>query len=337
MARWIVVPAIVAGGLALAGAAALMVGRSAWQRETDRVVAQLRGGNVELPVPAGQSTAEVPPRETTGAPVGALAGTPTGIRSKAREDLPAPVARYFALVLPEGRPPIQAARIRWQGEFQSRPGGGWAPFTAEQHFTMRPPGFVWDAEIRMMPLVPVRIRDSYHDQAGSMRGRIGGLVPVVNESGTPEIAQSALARWLGEAVWFPMALLPDAAGDGAGDGAGGDARAGGDPGTGVRWEAIDDTTARATVTDGAVSASAEFHFAPTGEITRMTALRYRDVDGSMVLTPFEGEYYDYARRDGVLVPARAEVAWLTPEGRYPYWRAGPLEIRYEHPTTTRSE
>jgi hypothetical protein len=301
MARWTVVPFVVAGGLALVGAAALMIGRSAWQRETERAIAQLRGGRMELPAPAGISA---------GVAAGVPAGTPAGAGERAHRDLPAPVARYFALVLPEGQPPIRAARIRWSGEFQSRPGGGWAPFTAEQHFTTLPPGFVWDAEIRMLPLVPVRIRDSYHAGAGAMHGRIGGLVPVVNEGGTPEIAQSALARWLGEAVWFPTALLP------------------GEAGAGVQWEAIDDRTARATITDVAVSATAEFHFAPNGEITRMTALRYRDLDGTAILTPFEGEYFDYARRDGILVPTRAEVAWLTPEGRYPYWRAGPVEIRY---------
>lgn len=94
----------------------------------------------------------------------------------------------------------------------------------------------------------------------------------------------------------------------------------GDADGGVRWDAIDDTTARATVTDRATTASAEFEFAPTGEITRMSALRYRDVNGTSVLTPFEGHYRDYARRAGIMVPLSAEVAWLLPEGRFPYWR-----------------
>jgi hypothetical protein len=36
--------------------------------------------------------------------------------------------------------------VRWVGEFQMRPGGGWRSFTAEQHFTAHPPGFVWDRD-----------------------------------------------------------------------------------------------------------------------------------------------------------------------------------------------
>lgn len=226
--------------------------------------------------------------------------------------LPPPVARYFAFALPPEPVRIRTARIRWSGEFQMRPGGGWRSFEAEQHFTASPPGFVWDARIHMMPLVPVRVRDSYVAGHGTMLGRVAGLLTAVDQGGTPEMAASALARWLGEAVWFPAALLPDAA-----------------QGEGVRWEALDDSTAHATVSDGGTTVSAEFHFAPTGEITGMTALRYRDVNGAGVLTPFEGRYRDYARRNGVMIPMSAEVAWLLPEGRFAYWRGRPVEVEYD--------
>jgi hypothetical protein len=233
--------------------------------------------------------------------------------SRARLDgLPAPVARYLAFALSERQRRIQFARIRWTGEFQSRPGGGWGRFAAEQHFTVVPPGFVWDAKIQIKPLIPVRVRDSYIAGAATMLGRVAGLVPVVDEGDTAEIAASALVRWLGEAVWFPTALLPEEA-----------------PGEGVRWQAIDDTTARATLTDGATNVAAEFDFGPGGEITGMTAQRYRNVNGKGVLTPFEVRYRAYARRAGIMVPLSAEAAWLLPEGRYPYWRGQPADIAYE--------
>ncbi|HEU6450274.1 MAG TPA: DUF6544 family protein [Gemmatimonadaceae bacterium] len=227
------------------------------------------------------------------------------------DDLPAPVARYFAFAMPSQTVRAHTAHIRWTGEFQMRPGAGWRPFEAEQDFTALPPGFVWDARIRMMPLVPVRVRDSHIAGQGTMLGRLGGLVTVVNQGGTPEMATSALARWLGEAVWFPTALHPRETHD-----------------EGVQWEAIDDTTARATIRDGANEVSADFHFAPTGEITSMTALRYRDVNGTSVLTRFEGRYRDYALRNGIMIPMSAEVAWLLPEGRFAYWRGHPAEVRY---------
>ena len=189
-----------------------------------------------------------------------------------------------------------------------QPRAEWSPFTAAQRFTVSPPGFVWDARVTMMPVIPVRVRDSYVAGEGQMLGRIGGVVNVVNEGGTREMASSALVRWLGEAAWFPTALLP---------------------GDDVTWQPVDDSTARATVTDGDIRVSGDFHFAPTGEMTGMTAVRYRDVNGTGVETPFEGRYHGFERRQGVMVPKSAEVAWLLPEGRFGYWRGRPTDIAYE--------
>lgn len=275
MTRWTLIATAIAGGMLLVGGSAL-----AWRRETASSIARVRDlleGVANRPVPV------------------------------ALESVPSPVARYFAFALPDDDTGARTVHIRWEGEFRMRDDAGWVPFSATQYFTMDPPGFVWDASIRMLPLVRVRVRDTYAGSSASMLGRIGGLITIVDQSHSPEFAQSALARWIGEAVWFPMALLPR---------------------DGIGWQAIDDTTARVVVNDAATTASAELHFAPTGEVIRMSALRYRDVDGTPVLTPFEGIYRDYARMGDVMVPTNAEVAWLLPEGRYAYWRGRPIEIRY---------
>jgi hypothetical protein len=280
---------VVAGGLVVGAAAAATIGVVAWRRTTARRLDLLADAT-------GSRGPHVAP----------------SVRDADLAALPAPVARYFALVFPEGQRRIAMARIRWEGEMRLGPDASWSPFDAEQHFTVAPPGFVWDAAVRMMPLVPVRGRNSYIAGQGKMLGRLGGVATVVSEGGTPEMAESALVRWLGEAAWFPAALLP---------------------GEGVTWEAVDDSTARATVTDGAVHVSGEFHFGSTGEMTRMTAMRYRDVDGESVLTPFEGRYGSFERREGVMIPTTAEVAWLLPEGRFAYWRGGPIEVSYDGAST----
>jgi hypothetical protein len=284
---------VLGGAAALGSAAALAAfatGAVAWRRATERRVSVLLDVAERRARAPGARPADASP-----------------------PDLPAPVARYLALALAGSASAIRGAHVRWTGEFQMRPGSGWRPFEAEQHFTTRPPGFVWDARIRMMPLVSVRVRDGYVAGEGTMLGRVAGLLTVVEQGGTPEMAAGALARWLGEAVWFPMAFLPGTM-----------------PGEGVRWEAMDDATARATVTDGGTTVSADFHFAPTGEITTMTAMRYRDVNGTGVLTAFEGQYRDYARRGGVMIPTSAEVAWVLPEGRFPYWRGRVAAVEYDH-------
>ena len=47
------------------------------------------------------------------------------------------------------------------------------------------------------------------------------------------------------------------------------------------------------------------------------------------MTPWEGRWFNYARRQGVLVPQAGEVAWLLPDKRLPYWRARLLTLEYE--------
>jgi hypothetical protein len=290
MRRWLKIGSAAAGGLVAAGALAVAGGGIAWRRATAEAVAALL---------ARQRDSYATPNASPNA--AAFSRTQVAV-------LPAPVARYLGFALPEGQHRIRTARIQWAGEFQRSPRAGWSPFTAGQHFTTSPPGFVWDAEIRMLSLVPMRVRDGYVGGAGSMVGRLGGVAPIISEGGTREMASGALTRWLGEAAWFPTALLP---------------------GAGVSWEPVDDSTARAVVVDGENRVEAEFHFAPGGEMTAMTAMRYRDVKGTGVLTPFEGRYGEYARREGFMIPMSSEVAWLLAEGRYPYWRGRPAQVHYE--------
>lgn len=74
-------------------------------------------------------------------------------------DLPAPVARYFRFALKEGQPLVRTAQIRHKGEFNLN--DEWIPFDSTEHFSAQPPGFIWDADMRMNQLINVRVRDGY--------------------------------------------------------------------------------------------------------------------------------------------------------------------------------
>jgi hypothetical protein len=39
----------------------------------------------------------------------------------------------------------------------------------------------------------------------------------------------------------------------------------------------------------------------------------------------------YQLQDGMRVPFEAEVAWLTPQGRWPYWRGTVAKMDYDMP------
>lgn len=217
------------------------------------------------------------------------------------EGLPAPVRRYFLAVLREGQPVFRRARFSQEGDFLVNPKkNGWGPFTATEDFSSQPPGFVWDARIRMAPGVSVQVRDSFVEGTGSMHGSVLGLFPVVSVEGTPEIAAGALHRYLAEAVWFPTALLPS---------------------QGVVWTPIDERSARASLTAGGTTVGLDFRFGADGLVESVfTPERARDVDGHAVPTPWQGHFFDYEERGGMRIPLGGEVGWLLPEGPQVYWR-----------------
>ena len=221
--------------------------------------------------------------------------------------LPAPVIRYFHFALTPGQRMIERARIDWIGEFSIRP-RRWSAFAARQHYRVRPPGFVWDARIRMVPAVPVLVRDAYLDHEGSLRAAIGGIIDVARAHGTPGLAAGELLRYLSEAVWYPTALLPCA---------------------GVRWSPIDYCSARATLSDGATTVSIDAHFSPSGEMTSITAMRPREVKGTSVITPWVAHLADYSVRGGMQVPNGGDVEWTLPTGRLPYWRGRIVNVHYD--------
>ena len=227
------------------------------------------------------------------------------------DGLPEPVARHLRQVLPAGTPIIRAADVVHAGRFNmSQTGEQWKPFTSRQRVVTRRPGFVWDGRVAMAPGLAVHVHDAYVDGEGILEPAILGLFTLVNLRDRGEVARGELMRYMAEAAWYPTALLPS---------------------QGMRWESIDDRNARATLIDGEVRLTMTFRFGADGLIESIRAEdRGRTVRNSIVPTPWEGRMFDYQRRDGVLVPIQGEVAWLTPEGRRPYWRGAIQELRFQH-------
>jgi hypothetical protein len=229
------------------------------------------------------------------------------------DGLPAPVQRYFRIALKSGQALIAAADIRQTGTFNmSLDGARWKAFTAEQRVVVRRPGFDWDARIRTFPGMTVRVRDAYIAGEGRLEASMWGLVPLADGRGTPEAAHGELIRYLAEAVWYPTALLPR---------------------QGVRWEAVDATSANATLSDGLTKATLLFVFDSAGLIEAVRAqARGATVGKAIVMTPWEGRWSNYQTRGGMHVPSEGVAAWLLPHGRRPYWRGSLTDIRYEYQT-----
>lgn len=226
------------------------------------------------------------------------------------DGLPAPVQRYFRAVLRPGQPMVAGARLSHRGTFnRAESGERWVPFTSDQRVVTRRPGFDWDARVAMMPGVAAWVHDAYVEGEGLLHAAMLGVVPVMSRRGTPELARGELMRFLAEAAWYPTALLP---------------------GQGVRWDAVDERSARATLADGAVEVALVFRFDDTGLIESVAAdARERLVGGRAIPTPWLGRWSAWQERDGMRIPLEGEVSWLPPGGELPYWRGRITRIAYE--------
>jgi hypothetical protein len=288
--RWIRRTVGALGVGSAAAALAIGVASHRWRRSTERLADEVLHGAA---VPRGR------------------------VSFAALNSLPAPVRRYFRAVLRDGQPLIRSARVAQTGQFRSKesldPEVGWQPFDAKQFFTTEPPGFVWDARIRMAPLLSVRVRDGYVGGRASMRGAVLGIVNVVEAADEPGLRAGALQRYLAESVWFPTALLP---------------------GQGLVWSPIDESHARATLTDGETSVALDFEFGPGGEIVgSSTPGRLRAVPGQQGRyreLPWGGRYGGYEKCEGIGVPLEAEVYWVVEGREQPYYRGRNVRVDFDY-------
>lgn len=192
-----------------------------------------------------------------------------------------------------GRPRPRVVHLRQRGEMQTAKDGRWMPFRAKQWFTPTAPGFVWVVDVTAAPGVHLAGRDAYVDGRGSMRIELLSLVPVVDARG-PRLDQGALVRYLAEVIWFPAHA------------------------TGLRWEAIDATSARATLVDGETTASGVYTFTADGDLLRFEARRYREETLEDWLV--EIDPHGHGELGGLRIPLRSSVSWKLAEGPWTWLR-----------------
>ena len=232
-----------------------------------------------------------------------LAGACRPSPGAAPEELPPPVQRWLRWSRADAAALPATVRLLQEGEFRTGEKRGWAPFRAEQYFSLDPPGFLWRVRMRLAPLVSVTGRDRWVDGEASMRMRLLGLVPVVNASG-PELAQGAMLRWLGEIIWFPQAARSPR----------------------IAWEAVDDESARATLTAGGRSAAETFVFGADGRPVELRADRFNDQRKAIL--PWVNRNEEFGELAGLRVPTAGEALWVYETGESPYirWRITRLDL-----------
>ena len=219
--------------------------------------------------------------------------------SKQIKDLPVPVQRYFKYSLKENQPYVSYVRLQHGGEF--RVSKNWVSIKGEEYFTVQKPGFVWSGKV---PLLSAK--DIYFDGKGNLKVKLLSLIKIIDVKGK-ETDQGELLRWLGEAPLFPTALLPA---------------------ENLRWEPIDNNSAKVIFTDKNLTVDGIFYFNEEGQITQFKTKRYKD----KTLENFTGHCGDYRSVDGMKVPFYLEATWNLESGDFSYAKFRVKKIEYNNPS-----
>ena len=226
-------------------------------------------------------------------------------------ELPKPVEQYFRNVLFDGQKLINSARFQQIGELKVDPKSkNWSQFKASYFASQNPVAFIWDAKIKIAPVLHVRVTDYFLDGIGAGNVSLISAITIGSDEDNPELNSGALYRYLAEAVWHPTALLPQ---------------------SGVKWEPVDENRAIARLTKFGISISLEFRFNDLGEITGIyTKDRFGKFGDKYVKYPWEGHFSNYQAFNGVKIPSEGEVGWYLPEGWWLFWKGKIVNAEFEY-------
>jgi hypothetical protein len=220
--------------------------------------------------------------------------------------LPAPVRRYLTWTGIIGKPLIHTVYLRQHGTIRLGKGQLWLPLDAEEYYAVQPPGFVWDARLRLGPLPVGRARDMYQRGRGNMLIKAASLITVANASGEA-MDQGSMLRYLNEMMWFPTALLGD----------------------NVSFQAVDDTSARVALTDHGRTATATLRFDEEGRLTEFVAKRSAMAAGGSQLATWSVPITEYGEVEGLRLPVRVKAVWKLADGDLDYIDVRITQLQYE--------
>jgi hypothetical protein len=234
------------------------------------------------------------------------AGETTTFDAAMTAGLPEPAQRYFNFTIAQGTPLCTAVEIDMAGEIGlgSKDAPGYRDMAARQ--ILAPPyGLVWRVKTG-----PISGSDGALPDRAWTRLWLFDLIPVVRVVGLDH-HRAAFGRVVAEGVfWAPASLLSREF---------------------VRWEPIDENSARATVTFGNFEQAVDVTVNEAGAPTKVVIQRWSNANAEQVYReqPFGGYLSRFHEFDGYRLPTRVEGGNLfgTPD-YFPFFKADVTSIRF---------
>ncbi len=228
------------------------------------------------------------------------------VTEKALLDLPAIVQKWLTNSGIIGKQLISKVYLVQELQLKMKPEQpSWNNGTAEQYFTIQPPAFNWNINTEMNSILSVVGRDKFEDGKGEMIIKLLSLIPVANAKNDEKVNQATLQRYLAEIVWFPSGSLSQY----------------------IKWETIDDYSARATMEYKGTKGSGEFHFDKDGNFKKFVAMRYQDANDAepteWTVTATKSEEIN-----GIKIPVECEASWELESGKWTWLKLKITDIQY---------
>lgn len=229
------------------------------------------------------------------------------------DDLPGPARRFFRFAIRPGTPLRVVAEVSMSGELSlgRREKPNYLPMRAEQVLAV-PYGFVW--KVRAGNGVWIAGSDCAVGATSWSRFWLLGIVPVARAGHNADHARSAFGRSVAEALfWTPAALLP---------------------GAHVRWQSVDDATARVIVAWGGLEQAVDVCVDGEGRLTRLVFPRWSDANPAkrFQLQPFGGTAGEFREFAGFRLPTRVEGGnFFGTADYFPFFKANVSAVRFPPP------
>ncbi|OLY92014.1 hypothetical protein SAMN05444008_106208 [Cnuella takakiae] len=209
--------------------------------------------------------------------------------------LPPPVQRYLYYTGCVGKAKVRQMRVRFNGHMREKDKNFFA-FQSEQVKDFKTPAryFFMRATVNGLPTT------GYHRFAGghaSMNIRVLSAIPVVQSRGG-ELDQAETVTFFNDMCVLAPATLVD---------------------TRIRWEAIDDASAKAYFTNGSTTISALLLFNKNGELVNFISDdRFAMNAGKLEQHRFSTPLSEYKWFGGYRLASKGEAVWHYPDGLFSY-------------------
>ena len=236
--------------------------------------------------------------------------SPTTFDTSMISSLPVAARRFFEFAIEPGASLYTAAEITMEGRFSlgDRDHPRYMPMRATQVLAA-PHGFVW--KVRAGDKIWFTGSDAAENGASWSRFWLLGILPVARAGDNPDHLRAAFGRYVAEAVfWTPAALLP---------------------GENVRWDAIDDASARVIMTHRGLEQAVDLTIDAEGRPVKVTFQRWSDANPEkrFRLQPFGGYLSDYRTFDGYRLPTRVEAGnFFETDDYFAFFKANVTAVRF---------